>query len=256
MEKKDWINLLKKCFGKEKNERYHASAMLIIYGIFITILVVSVRSAPKQTPNNNLSQTPTPTPTINSITDGIIKEEEKQESIQQPENEINYSYVFTVQNNNKREIITGKKIDDKKIFTIINEIGSTDYAKLSNNYLKKENGNYHIIENPSNNLKYLNVEDIIELTLNTNSVQNGNVLTYTIPSYRIMKMYHPDRSIDSVDGTLMDYISMTLENNQLKKIDINFSNYYTVLNIYPSTLLITMEFSNIGTTEDFNITVN
>ena len=262
MKKEEWIKILKKCFGKEKDERWHAGAMLIIYGIFITFVIVSVRTAPSTTNQQGTNQTTTPTntpvstPNSNtSITDGIIKEE-TQETIPSQEYEINYSYVFTIQNNEYKEVITGKKLDDKEIFTIIDTTGSTDYAKLSDNYLKKENGEYHIVESPSNNLKYVNVEDIIELTLNTTPTQTENIYTYTVPSYQVMKMFHPDRSIDSIDGTLMDTIILTTENDNLKKIDINFSNYYTALSIYPSTLIITMEFSNIGTTEDFNITVN
>ena len=58
MKKEDWQALLKKCFGKEKDERLHAIAMLIIWGIFILILVIMIRLSPTPdeqttTPNDN-----------------------------------------------------------------------------------------------------------------------------------------------------------------------------------------------------------
>ena len=58
MKKEDWKALLKKCFGKEKDDRLHAIAMLIIWGIFIAIVILMIRLSPSRETSSNNSTTP------------------------------------------------------------------------------------------------------------------------------------------------------------------------------------------------------
>ena len=246
----NWKEIWKKCFGKEKDERAHAFAMLAIYGIFIIVLVIMVRIGGTSTEDKTPTKTPSVTPSA-TTSPTTTPNQNQVESF-----EINYSYIYTIQNNDQKEVFTGKKIDDKEIFTMINGNGSESYAKLSDNYLKKENGEYHLIDMPSKNLIYADVEKIISLTEQGTLTKNNNIYNYQVPTNEIIKMYNSDSTI-VVDNNLMDTIIMTVENDTLKSIDINFNNYQTIINNnIPSILKIKMEFNNVGTTENFDVTIS
>ena len=256
MKKEDWKALLKKCFGKEKDESLHAISIIIIWRLIILILVIMIRLSPtpddqnSTTPNDNKdSQTQVETPGIGN-NNGNDESSSPTESF-----EVNFSYIYTVTNNGVQEVIKEKKIDEKEIFTIITKEGSNSYAKLSNNYLQKENGEYHIVESPSPNLIYCDVEDISYLTEIGTLTTQGNVYTYQVPITQIVKLYNPTFDTTSIDSNLMDTITLTTENGTLKSIKANYNNYLTTVSGRISTLTIEMEFSQVGTTEDFEVTL-
>lgn len=251
----NWKELWKKCFGKEKDERAHAIAMLAIYGMFILILIIIVRVGGSNIDDtNNTTSTPTPIPTSTSTPNTNITESETEPEIENFD--INYSYIFTVQNNDKKEVFTGKRLDDKEIFTVINEQGSKDYAKLSDNYLIKENGEYHLIDSPSTNLIYTDMDKIISLTEKGTLTRTNNIYNYVIPTSEIMKMYNPD-NVEAIDVNLTDQITITVENDTIKAIEINYNNYWNIMNKNnTSQLIIKMEFNNVGTTENFEVTIS
>ena len=59
------------------------------------------------------------------------------------------------------------------------------------------------------------------------------------------------------DATIYDSIIVTLENNLIKTIDVNFNNYAYIINGNVATnLTIKMEFNNVGTTENFDVTIS
>ena len=242
MKKEDLLDILKRFFGKEKDERLHAIVMLIIFAIFITGLVVFVRVTPvseeakNTTPPNN-SPTPRPPNTGNNTAPN--------------EFEINYSYVYTITYNDERKVITGKKVDDKEIFTIIDKDGSRDFAILSGNYLRRESGNYHLTEVPSKHLKYTKVDELLDLL---GSSSDGK--TYLIPVTRLIEFYSPDFKTKTILNDLNDSIILTVIDNTLRGMKIDFSNYLSLINEVKTTFIIEMEFSNVGTTEDFSITLS
>lgn len=256
----NWKELLKKCFGKEKNERYHAVSMLTIYGIFFAILIVFVRMSPTTSDNNqpttnngSNNSTVVEKDEVKDPTNNIVDNDKDEEEVDINETfEINYSYVYTVENNGVKEIFTGKRLDDKEIFTHINANGSSDYAKLSGNYLKKEDGEYKLVDEPSTNLEYLDIDKVITLTEKASFTQEGNLYKYVVPTKEVLSIYGYEQMISDAS----DSIIISLENGLIKTIDIDFSNYSYVINGNVSTkLTIKMEFNNVGTTENFNVTV-
>ena len=178
MDKKEFKEILSKCFGKEKDERYHAIAMLALYGVFFFIVILLIRTSPAPTSDETTNQAPTNTPTTNVSNSN---DNQIDEGISNEEFEINYSYVYTLENNGIKEVFTGKRLDDKEIFTYITSTGSTDYARLSDNYLIKENGEYHLVDIPSSNLKYTNMDKIISLTEKSSLSKEGNTYNYKVP---------------------------------------------------------------------------
>jgi len=250
----DWKKLLNKCFGKEKDERAHAIAMLAIYGFFLLILIIIIRIGGTDTIENQPNQKPSPTstPTVTSTP-------QPSDNNNEPDIgnfDINYSYIYTVQNNDIKEVFTGKRLDDKEIFTVINSQGSKDYAKLSDNYLIKENGEYHLIDSPSANLVYTGMDKIISLTEKGTLTRNNNTYNYVIPTSEVMKIYNPN-NLEAIDINLTDQITITVENDVIKTIDINYNNYHNIMNkSTTSQLIIKMEFNNVGTTENFEVTIS
>lgn len=251
MDRKEIQKLLKKCFGPEKNERYHAIAMLIIFGLFIAVLVILLRTGNYDESNldttktSNTSNTPAPTITP-SPTDSTTTN---------PSYDVNYSYLYTFDLNGVKQVITGRKLDDKEIFTIITESGSSEYAYLSGNYLKKENGVYQIIENPSDHLLYVDLDVIEEITSSSTPNINLNQMTYYIPTSTLLETYFKDSNlIDSVSSH--NTIILTINEGQLSRIDLDYSSLYSLISGTTSKYTISIELSNIGSTEDFDITIN
>lgn len=254
MKKEEISKVLKKCFGKEKDDRYHAIAMLCLYGIFLTIIVVMIRiggtnQSPEitdKTPNNSINNTsnnntPVTTPDNNNDNQSNITS-----------NEINYSYSYTITYNGNSEVFLGKKIDEKEKFTHIKDGITTDYAILNDNYLILENGSYHITNNPSSLFKYCNADKIISLVADEIPTENAVTIKYQVTNKRIASGYNDTLLLDNEQN---NSIILNMIDNDLKSIDLDLSNYISSVKADNITLVIHMEFVDVGTTEDFNINI-
>lgn len=254
---KEVINLIwTKCFSKQKDERLHAIAMLVLFGIFIVILVALLRTD-SSTPLPNAGET-SRTPEVSQTPEVSTEELEEDGKIDETYSyEINYSYLYTFTRNGiVEEVITGRRLDDKEIFTIVGSNSTTDYARLSDNYLKKEQGKYKLIERPSNNLLYANLDPLIDTlySLNPTSIE-ANRYTYQVSTKNLLDLYHPDSTLVA-SPTSYNTVVITQNNNLISKIDVDFSNLATLLNGLSETYTMSLEFNNVGTTEDFNISIN
>lgn len=254
MKNNDFKEILKKSFGKEKDERYHAIAMLAIYGIFILILILVIRLGGTSTSNNESNNTTEPTNNpISTPTNTPSNDEENEIDDSVSGNDINYSYSYTITYNGISEVYLGKKIDDKEKFTLIKDGVTKDYAILSDNYLILENGIYKITENPSVLFKYCDVEKILLLVENEISTENENTIKYSISNSKLASSYN-DKLL--VNNEQTNSIMFTMVNNNLKSVDLDLSNYITSKEGETKSLTIHMEFVDVGTTEDFDIKVS
>ena len=257
MKNKEWNEILKKCFGKEKDDRYHAIAMLGIYGIFMIILIVLIRvGGTTATSNqNNNSSNPTPSPTSSSTTTETpapTPENNNKQENNSVGSDINYSYSYTVTYNGVSEVYLGKKLDEKEKFTLIKEGITTEYGILNDNYLVLQNGSYHITESPSRFFKYCDVDKILSLVENKISTENEGTVKYTLSNKELDSSFKDDMSIDNEQ---LNSIQLYTSGEMLKGIDIDFSNYYSSVQGTTVTLTIHMEFADIGTTEDFELNI-
>lgn len=243
--------IFQKSFGKDKNERFNAIAMLIIFGLFIAIFSITVRNV--DIPEEEKKLDNTSNPIINS-TMSPTNPGNLEENIEDGTYEVNYSYLYTFNLNGKEEIITGKRLDSKEIFTIINTDGSTEYAKVSENYLKKEKDKYQLVDSPSPHLTYTNLDSLLEILDELTPNINQNQYTYYVPTNTILRSYYPNSTqFDSMDT--YNTVVITKNENILEKIDIDYSSLYSLLNGTTTSYTITMVFNNIGTTEDFTIRI-
>lgn len=250
MKNSDFKEIWKKCFGKEKDDRYHAIAMLAIYGVFLLIIILMVRLGGSTINNENSNSTPTPSPTPTTK-----PSEDNEDEIDNiiDENDINYSYSYTITYNGVSEVYLGKKIDDKEKFTLVKDGITTDYAILSDNYLILENEIYHLTESPSRFFKYCDIEKILLLVENEISTTNENSVKYNLSNTSLAFSYKDTITINNEKTNLA---TLTIINDVLKSVDLDFSNYITAIDGKESVLTIHMEFVDIGTTEDFEIKVS
>ncbi len=242
MKKEEFLERWKKCFGKEKDTRYHSFAMAMIYTIFLVILILIIRFG--ETGNSESFENtniPTPTPSI-------TPNEETTEEL--PQNDFNYSYSYTITYQGVNEFFLGKKIDEKEKFTQIKDGIMTDYAVLNGNYFILENGVYHLSEKPNRFLKYCDTDIIFQLIENQIPAETETGLKYTVTNSEIGSFFAEELSIDN---GLTNIVSMTFANQVLKTIDLDFSNYYSSVQGSNLSLIIHMEFVDIGTTENFEI---
>ncbi len=244
--------ILAKCFGKEKDERWNAVAMLLIFSIFLAVVIVIARTSNNQNTLKREETVPTPSPTMNLNLDKEEIEPDIDSEIVDEDYEINYSYLYTFTLDGVQEIITGKRLDSKEIFSIINTEGTTEYARLSENYLKKENGSYHLTNVPSTNLIYANLDPLLEILEELTPSIELNQYLYYVPTSEILKSYHNNTTLVDPNNTY-NTVVVTRGENGIERIEIDYSNLYSLLNGITGQYTIIMEFNNVGTTEDFTI---
>lgn len=237
MNKSEFQELLQKCFGKKKDARYHAVSMLIIYGIFIFIIILAVRIGGSSHIQENVNPSSSPMPEINSNS-----------SVPQTEMNYTYSYIITYHGNN--EIYLGKKIGEKQKFTLITDHSTVDYAALGDHYFILENDTYHTAESPSKFLKYCDREKIELLVANEIPTENNNTISYSVSNQVIATFFH---EVLEQNQDAINLIQLHTVNGIVKEIDVDFSHYLSALEQTDSSFKIHMEFVDIGTTEDFEI---
>ena len=257
MNKKDFGEILKKSFGKEKDENYHAKAMLIIYGIFFFALVLMVRLGGNNntnTTNNNTNNTsgkevvePTAAPTPSPAPTSKPKENNKISS------DVNYSYSYTTVFDGETEVYLGKRVDDKQKFSYVKNGQTVEYAIKDDNYLIYNGLIYSLVDKLDTYFKYCDVEKILDLVEESVPTYNGNLVEYRVENVSISKMFNDTLANDN--GISNRFI-LNIENDVLKSVKLDLTNYISSLIGATHTLTINMDFANIGTTEDFDINLN
>ena len=238
-------DFLKKAFGKEKDERVHAIVMLGVYAIFILIVILVIRTGNTTDVENKNNKQET------NIKEDINEEtKDKKKNI---ESDINYSYSYKVEFDDEVETYLGKKLDDKEKFSYIKNDKTVEYAIYKDNYLILEDGIYHITDKLDGYFKYCDMEKVLTLIEEeTPNVENSYV--YDISSSKIASIFEDE--LTDFDNEKNNKIEMTIEDNNLKTVTMDLSNYISNILKKNHKLIITMEFANVGTTEDFDIKMN
>lgn len=218
--------IMKKCFGKEKDDRWHAVAMLALYGIFflVSFTILSIGSGT----SNNTSPTPTATP------DNITN--------------INYSYSYTINYDDTSLIYLGKKYNDKEKFTLIENGISSEYVVLNGKILKLNSGKYEETNSVNNYYRYCDREKILNIIKDIEPVSE-NV-------YNVSIAYFSSTFGDTIeeDNGMPIVVTVSKDNDEIKNISMDLDNYLKSLGDEHS-LKINMIFTDIGTTNDFEINI-
>lgn len=258
MDKKELKEILKKCFGKEKDTRYHAIAMLIIYGIFMLFLIALIRiggNTSNTLSDDNSSNTINQTPKIvepNSDNNTSANNNDVEEV--NISNDINYTYSYNINFDGSTEIYLGKRIDDKQKFSYIKDGVTLEYAIINGNYLILQDGSYHITSKLDTYFKYCDINKLINLTQDELSYENGNTVKYNIKNSILAKAFND--TLINLGNTSVNSIQFVITDNVLKSAYLDLSNYISAVLDGSHSLIINMEFVDVGTTEDFNINVS
>ncbi len=247
---KELMEFFKNSFGKEKNSRSHAIAMLAIYGIFMAIIVVVIRTTPVNEESVEPIQNNTSKPE-EVIEDNTEKTSEKDLNIKK-NYDVNYSYSYTITFDGQKEVYLGKKVDDKEKFSYIKDGNTVDYAILNENYLIFEEGVYHITDTLDTYFRYCNIDKILSVLEKSEYVEAGNKYIYNLSNTSVFNML-----LDNIqnDNKGLNTIELEFDTENLKGINMNLDNYISSVLDSSHSLNILIEFANVGTTEDFEIKV-
>lgn len=247
MDTKKLKEILKKSFGKEKDTRLHAIVMLCIYAIFMAVLVIVIRVGGSNTNLENNDNTSTDTNINNEI-----KEELDQNS--EENSDINYTYSYLIEYDGIKENYIGSRINNKQKFTYMKDNNTFEYAIIGNNYLILKDGIYHITDKLDSYFKYCDAEKILEIVDTYHNEGSEEENKYNVNTMDIASKFND--SLTNYCGANTNLISLKIENDNLKEVNMNLDNYISCIEGNNHSLNIKMEFASIGTTEDFEIKMN
>jgi len=234
---------------KSEEFKKNKDTILAIIGIiFLVGLAILARAGGG---NQNDSLEPTPSTTQNP-TDETTTEPESTDILESL-NQKNYHFTYTIQQNNETEIIDGKVNGSKAVFTILGN-QKEEYAKVSDNYLKKENGEYKIISSEIRAyFSYINNSALSEILEISMMEEKDNIQTYSIDTTDLLDEY-TDIEYDGFDDFKDDTIKIYKnKEQQIEKIELDYSNYFSYVNEQATTFKVTMEFSDYGNIEEIEL---
>lgn len=219
MNKMTFKDVMKKCFGKEKNDRWHAVAMLLLYGVFflLSFIIISIGM-----PSKN--------------------EDKKWEELVEI---VNYSYTYTINYGDSVDVYFGKKYGNKEKFTLVKNGENTEYTILDGILYDSNNEK---VEQLNNYFKYLDKDSLLRLVNYDLCTKDNNTYTCNIDSKKVAEVFK-DNFISDVD--ILSTFIIVKDKDDVKSIKIDFNNYISTLEGEPNTLTINMNYTDIGTTKDF-----
>lgn len=227
---KEWVQDPKK----------RAIVFFAFYFVFFFVLISMVRSAP------------------------VKKEEEQkpnhpEESETKDLNQINYQFIYTIVEDEKTTVYSGKAYHSKESFTEIKDGKASSYYKLGDHYFKKENEEYLSVSNPYIYSSFFDMDNLEKLLDRGTSEVDENTTTYQIPVVDLLEVYDPSFEYDGflVSSIPDDVIKVVRENGRITKVEYSLNHMIqydtSTKDNKINSLTITLEFLEFGTVEDFNI---
>ena len=213
-------------------------AFLIIYFIFFTVLIMSIRSYNKNTPEKEPEKT----------FDFSFSEIEKN----------NYNFEYDLDFDSNQVTYIGKRNKERSLFQLNANGNSESFFESSGLYVKNMNSYWQKVDCPYQieeltKIKYLK-KLLQKATYDAKtSYESGNtVYIYQISTTTVEKIFS-GKDIDLGDDP--NKISITFNNNDKKvtKIEYDFTPYAVYKNIATKTYQFTMNYSNFGEVEELNI---
>lgn len=224
-------NSIKK-ISKYINDNSKSKTLLFFgfYFVFFFFLIISLR-------NNNASD--------------VIENSKYLFSIEALKSN-NYHFKYTLNIDGVNTIYEGDLNNNKQLFTINNV---DKYYEESNTYFKYNNG-WVSATNPYQVIvpRY---QEVLEKLLDnatyiskTENVDKTNIYTYQISTTTLYKLFDlVDLDLDDIPNEIKVY---TDSDNNLIKLEMDFSSYYRVKKMCINRLVILMEYSNYGNISDLS----
>ena len=218
------------------------NVIAIIGIIFFVVLAIFARFST----NDNV---------VNDNKDNEVVENKNEETTEDtPEKIVSYNFTYTVDNNNQISIIEGKVYNNKQKFWIIENGIKQEYAKLEDNYMHLINGTYEILKGDINEyFKYLELNDIIEFTEYSIFEEKDDTKTYEIDVPDLIDKYNFELEYDSFSDFKSDSITVEYDKNNIEKITLDYSNYFSYITNSNYKFKVTMNFNSYGKIENFEI---
>lgn len=182
---------------------------------------------------------------IRSNSSNVVEKDKYLFSIDNLKNN-NYHFQYTLNIDNVKTIYEGDLNKNQELFTVNN---IEKYYEENNIYFKYSNG----WMNSANPYQVINPRygDIIEKILDnatyiskTENVDKTKVYNYQITTTTLYKIF--DFNDIDLDDMINEIKVYTDEDNDLVKLEFDFSSYYTYKGICTNKLNILMEYSNYG----------
>lgn len=198
---------------------------------FLVLLLVITMTANdnKNNVNNNVNNKPS----IENNKNEEDKDTEKEpvKTIYDKLNENNYSFVVNLNINNYEQYITGRVNNETVEVTIDSQTIIRNISEFNN---------------INDNFKYINfdyLKRIIDLASLENKDEENNIITYQVDIIDLIDIYNPLIDYDSFNLTGVDKIVVTLDNGYIKKLEIDYSNYFKYIDNGNNNLNITIEYN-------------
>ena len=202
-----------------QNKKTHDIIVLGLWLIFIFIVILFARS---MTPSNT-----------------YITEEKSPNDLSNIRN-----YEFTYKTNDKQFV--GQYYDDSIIFYKDNQ----RYYYKNDLYLVDDN--IILISNYDLDILKINTKMLNNLISNITPTNTNNIKQYIIPLDKFLNIYEIDTDIDLSESTLYNVpLSIYYDNNEINKITLDLSNYYTLKTKNKITNILTIYLYNINNVSNF-----
>ena len=230
----------------------------IIGIVLFVVLIIAVRIG-----NANKPDTPSnPTPTNNSVEELEKEKEEtnnntntvseKEEKVKVNKNADSYTYSYTINYDLETETYLGKRWNDKEKFSYIKGDITLEYAILDEKFLIYEDDKYHLTDQLENNYKYCDIDEILDIVSEMEPIEE-NSFVYDV-SNKILSKAFDDKLVN--DNNLKNRVELVMEDHNPRSVKMDLSNYITSVLNEKHSLIINMEFADIGNVENFNIKIN
>ena len=235
----------------DPNKKKKSIIMLSIYLVFILLVILFIRLAPAPSEETKDNSNNTSNNEQNTNKDNNDDNEIKElEDFSLSDDDINYSFSYKIVFNGESELYLGKRVGGKSKFTYIKDDITEEYAYINDNFLKLENGVYHLADTFDSYFKYCDVEKIIEIVEDYLPLHFTDDISYNISNVKIARVFEDE--IQNENG-LTNVIALFIEDGSIKKIKLDFSNYISSVIGTTSTLNIEIDVADVGKTEDFKI---
>ena len=154
------------------------------------------------------------------------------------------NYEFTYKTNDKQFV--GQYYDDSIIFYKDNQ----RYYYKNDLYLVDDN--IILISNYDLDILKINTKMLNNLISNITPTNTNNIKQYIIPLDKFLNIYEIDTDIDLSESTLYNVpLSIYYDNNEINKITLDLSNYYTLKTKNKITNILTIYLYNINNVSNF-----
>lgn len=232
----------------DDTKRKHSLIKLAIYGIFLIVVIIAIRTGSDNTNNNSSTNNQSKIEEKTEVKEDKNKEIQEKTSIIR-ENDVNYSYMYTVVLDGKTETYIGKRIDEKEKFSYTKNNEIKEYAIMDDNYFILDGDIYHLTDKLDNNFKYCDIEKILSIIETIQPVSNDSLI-FNVDNSKLSYVFG-----DVIKEKKEDFntIKINVTEDSIQSVEINFNSYISSILTGNHSLSIKMEYANVGKVEDFTI---